>query len=122
MKPSSTSPRLSRRRFLHSTAATAGLFQIVPSHILGLNGMPRRTYRYAEGLGLDLWNLVATVGAFTIALSLLFFFWNWFRTARHGTPAGNDPWDGRTLEWTISSPPPEHNFDTVPVIHSEDDF
>jgi cytochrome c oxidase subunit 1 len=93
-----------------------------PMHILGLNGMPRRTYRYAEGLGLDLWNLVATIGAFTIALSVLVFFWNWFRTAKHGEVAGNDPWDGRTLEWTISSPPPEHNFDTVPVIHSEDDF
>ncbi|OFW62750.1 MAG: cytochrome c oxidase subunit I [Actinobacteria bacterium RBG_16_67_15] len=93
-----------------------------PMHILGLNGMPRRTYRYAEGLGLDLWNLVATIGAFTIALSVLVFFWNWFRTAKHGAIAGNDPWDGRTLEWSISSPPPEHNFDTVPVIHSEDDF
>ena len=47
-----------------------------PMHILGLNGMPRRTYRYAEGLGLDMWNLVATIGAFTIALSIAVFFWN----------------------------------------------
>ncbi len=93
-----------------------------PMHILGLNGMPRRTYRYTEGLGLDLWNLVATIGAFTIALSIAVFFWNWFHTSRHGEIAGNDPWDGRTLEWTISSPPPEHNFDVVPTVHSEDDF
>lgn len=93
-----------------------------PMHILGLNGMPRRTYRYAEGLGLDMWNLVATIGAFTIALSIAVFFWNAFRTAKRGEVAGNDPWDGRTLEWSISSPPPEHNFDVVPVVHSEDDF
>ncbi len=93
-----------------------------PMHILGLNGMPRRTYRYPEGLGFEFWNLVATVGSFLIALSMLVLFWNIYRTWRKGEVAGPDPWDGRTLEWSISSPPPEHNFDQIPVVEHEDDF
>jgi len=93
-----------------------------PMHILGLEGMPRRTYRYPKGLGFEFWNFISTVGAMTIAVSILVFLINAWRTRTHGEIAGNDPWDGRTLEWTISSPPPEHNFDVVPVVHSEDDF
>ena len=95
-----------------------------PMHILGLNGMPRRTYQYGAGLGWDTWNLVATVGAVVIFVSFVVFAWNIIRThfLARGTLAGDDPWDGRTLEWTISSPPPVHNFDVVPVVHSLDDF
>ena len=93
-----------------------------PMHILGLEGMPRRTYRYPKGLGFEFWNFISTVGAFTIAVSILIFLINAWKTRAHGEVAGNDPWDGRTLEWTIPSPPPEHNFDVVPVVHHEDDF
>jgi cytochrome c oxidase subunit 1 len=93
-----------------------------PMHILGLRGMPRRTYRYPKGLGFEFWNFIATVGSLTIALSILIFLINAYRTRTHGAVAGNDPWDARTLEWTITSPPPVHNFDVVPVVHSEDDF
>ncbi len=93
-----------------------------PMHILGLNGMPRRTYRYGEGLGWDFWNLMATVGSLIIGVSFLVFLYNILRSRKHGAIAGNDPWDGRTLEWTISSPPPVHNFDEVPVVQSLDDF
>jgi cytochrome c oxidase subunit 1 len=93
-----------------------------PMHILGLAGMPRRTYRYPEGLGFEFWNFVATVGSYLIALSMMVFLWNWWRTTRRGAVAGNDPWDGRTLEWTTSSPPPHYNFATVPTVHSEDSF
>ncbi|MEX1207651.1 MAG: cytochrome c oxidase subunit I [Acidimicrobiia bacterium] len=93
-----------------------------PMHILGLAGMPRRTYRYPKGLGFEFWNFVATVGSYLIAVSILVFLWNWWRSRRHGEVAGNDPWDGRTLEWTIPSPPPHYNFATVPTVHSEDSF
>jgi cytochrome c oxidase subunit 1 len=93
-----------------------------PMHILGLAGMPRRTYRYPEGLGFEFWNFVATVGSYLIALSIAVFLVNWWRTTRRGEPAGNDPWDARTLEWTIPSPPPHYNFETVPLVHSEDAF
>jgi len=93
-----------------------------PMHILGLNGMPRRTYRYGAGLGWDFWNLVATIGAFTIAVSFLVFIFNLLRSFRRGRPAPDDAWDGRTLEWSLPSPPPEHNFDALPVVRHLDDF
>ena len=108
---------------LHFWLILAGFnLTFAPMHILGLNGMPRRTYRYPEGLGFEFWNFLATLGSFLIAASMLVFFWNMFRTWRRGEVAGSDPWDGRTLEWTISSPPPEHNFDRIPVVEHEDDF
>ena len=53
---------------------------------------------------------------------MLLFLINVWRTCRKGEVAGPDPWDGRTLEWTISSPPPAHNFDEIPVVQAEDDF
>jgi cytochrome c oxidase subunit 1 len=93
-----------------------------PFHIIGLQGMPRRIHTYSESLGVDTWNLVATLGAFTIAASILVFLINVAVTRRRGEEAGADPWDARTLEWSIPSPPPEHNFDQIPVVHNRDDF
>jgi cytochrome c oxidase subunit 1 len=93
-----------------------------PFHILGLEGMPRRIYRYEPGLGFDFWNMVATIGAFAIAASVLVFLYNVVRSFRHGEVAGPDPWDARTLEWATTSPPPAHNFEEVPVVHALDDY
>jgi len=93
-----------------------------PMHFLGLIGMPRRIYTYAPDLGWNFWNAVATVGAFIIALSFVVFMINVAKTTRFGKPAPADPWDARTLEWTISSPPPVYNFATIPTVHDRDDF
>jgi len=95
-----------------------------PMHMSGLLGMPRRIYTYQDGMGWDLWNLMATVGAFTIALSVLIFLINFIINIilKKGAVAGPDPWDARTLEWTISSPPPHYNFATIPTVHALDDF
>jgi cytochrome c oxidase subunit 1 len=93
-----------------------------PHHILGLNGMPRRIYTYPEGFGWDLWNMVSTIGAFTIAVSVLIFAANMILSARGGEPAGVDPWDARTIEWTTPNPPPPHNFDEVPTITARDEL
>jgi cytochrome c oxidase subunit I+III len=87
-----------------------------PMHLLGLEGMPRRVWTYQPGLGWDQMNLAATVGAVVIAASLLLFIFNMVKSARHGAPAGNDPWQAGTLEWSTASPPPPHNFDCLPVV------
>ena len=93
-----------------------------PMHFLGLLGMPRRIYTYAGGLGWDLWNLVSTVGVFILALGILVFIGNAVASLRSAAPAPADPWDGRTLEWAVSSPPPEYNFRNIPTVHHRDEL
>jgi cytochrome c oxidase subunit 1 len=90
-----------------------------PMHLLGLSGMPRRIADYSATAGWNDLNLVATIGGFTIAAAMLPFLWNIFITLRSGEPAGDDPWEGNTLEWATSSPPPPYNFDHLPPIRSE---
>ena len=89
-----------------------------PMHFLGVSGMPRRIYTYDEGFGWEAWNMAATIGSYLIAVSVLIFLVNFFRTMRQEPTAPDNPWDGSTLEWATSSPPPEHDFDVVPEVHS----
>ena len=90
-----------------------------PMHQLGLAGMPRRIADYSSASGWSELNLAATIGGFVIAFSLLPFFWNVLVSLRSGKVAGEDPWEGNTLEWVTTSPPPAYNFDHLPEIRSE---
>jgi cytochrome c oxidase subunit 1 len=89
-----------------------------PMHVLGNDGMPRRVYTYVSGQGWDGWNLVATGGAYLTALSFLLFAYIVLKGMRGEKSAGDDPWDGATLEWATTSPPAVHNFDSTPVVGS----
>jgi len=87
-------------------------------HFLGLMGMTRRVYTYPNYPGWGTLNLVSTIGAFILAISVLVFLWNLLFSLRAGEPAGDNPWDAWTLEWATSSPPPPHNFNLVPPVRS----
>jgi cytochrome c oxidase subunit 1 len=91
-----------------------------PQHFLGLHGMPRRTFTYESGLGFEAMNLMSTVGSMVLGASMLIFLWNVLRMLRKGEPAGANPWEGSTLEWSTTSPPPHYNFRVLPTVHSRD--
>ncbi len=93
-----------------------------PMHWLGTWGMPRRIYTYAPGMGWSTLNFVETIGAYIQAVSFIVFFANILLTLRRGEKAAADPWDGRTLEWSVASPPPAYNFAVLPEGGSRDDF
>jgi cytochrome c oxidase subunit 1 len=92
----------------------------LPQHMLGLLGMPRRVFTYHQGGWWEVYNLISTVGGYVTAAGVLVFVINIWRThvSRKGVRAGNDPWLADTLEWYTTSPPPAHNFDTVPYVTS----
>lgn len=96
-----------------------------PMHVLGLQGMSRRIYTYDAGYGFEFWNKVATIGAFTLAISIAMFIFNIFYSkskAKNLPPVGPDPWDSRTIEWMTPSPTPAYNFDPIPTVTRVDDF
>jgi cytochrome c oxidase subunit 1 len=90
----------------------------IPMHFLGMLGMPRRIYTYAPGRGWEFWNLVSSIGVIFQAIAILCFIWNIIHSWRSGESAGDDPWDGWTLEWATTSPPPEYNFEKLPIVRS----
>jgi cytochrome c oxidase subunit 1 len=91
-----------------------------PMHSLGITGMPRRIADYdPTNTGWIILNSLETVGAFLIAISVLPFLVNVVATLINGEKVGDDPWEGNTLEWATSSPPPSYNFEKLPPIHSE---
>jgi cytochrome c oxidase subunit 1 len=85
-----------------------------PMFYLGIAGMPRRYFDYVERFHGG--NIISSIGALILITGLLIIFINLIRSARHGAPAEKNPWNGRTLEWTVPSPPPEENFEETPVI------
>ncbi len=89
-----------------------------PMHISGILGMPRRIAYYEADRGWEIWNQVSSIGVIFQILAVGLFAWNVIVSLRSGRRAGNDPWDAWTLEWATTSPPPEHNFDTIPVVGS----
>lgn len=93
-----------------------------PMHILGVLGMPRRIYTYDAGMGLEIWNALSTVGALIMGLSIMLTLYNLLVSLRRGEPAPADPWDGRTLEWTLPSPVPDYNFARTPEVSSRDEL
>ena len=93
-----------------------------PQHIAGLLGMPRRIQTYPEGIGLEAVNMASTIGSWIMGVGLILILINVIQGFLSPKNAGNDPWDGRTLEWTTTSPPAFYNFKVQPVVNSLDAF
>ena len=89
-----------------------------PMHIAGLYGMPRRVYTYPAGMGLELPNLLSSIGSAVVALSVLLFVINMVKSALAGKRAEPNPWDAPSLEWATACPPPRYNFAHIPVVDS----
>ncbi|WP_199622744.1 cytochrome c oxidase subunit I [Paenibacillus alkalitolerans] len=92
-------------------------------HFLGLIGMPRRVFTYLaedQNPGWGWMNMLSTIGAFVMGLAVLIFLVNIVITWAKPKNMPADPWDGRTLEWTISSPAPEYNFAQTPLVRGLD--
>ena len=90
-----------------------------PMHLSGLLGMPRRVYTYPAGLGLEVPNLLSTLGAFILAAAVVLFVVNGLISLYRGVIAGPNPWGAASLEWATSSPPPVYNFEHSPVVESD---
>jgi cytochrome c oxidase subunit 1 len=90
----------------------------LPMHWSGMLGMPRRVYTYPAGLGLELPNLLSTVGSFILASGIVLFVVNGIVSLYRGAIAGPNPWGAASLEWATSSPPPVYNFEHIPVVES----
>jgi cytochrome c oxidase subunit 1 len=90
-----------------------------PQHDLGLRGMPRRIETYNAGMGWNFLNELSSIGSYITGLGIVVTVVNLFASLRTGLLAGDNPWDGQTLEWACSSPPPDHNFEALPPIRSE---
>jgi cytochrome c oxidase subunit 1 len=108
--------RLGKLQFLLMVIGTNLTF--FPMFVLGAEGMTRRIALYPTGTGWQSLNVLETFGSFVIALSVLVFVVNVWVSLRSRRPAGDDPWQGQTLEWATSSPPPRHNFDALPAVRS----
>ena len=105
--------RLGKIQWGLMTAGSALL--ILPMFVLGLDGMRRRTADYSD---MD-WRpliIVTAIGGFLIFCGIIILFYNMLHNRRHGAVAGSNPWEGRTLEWMVSSPPPAENFTSIPQV------
>ena len=89
-----------------------------PMHISGLLGMPRRVYTYPAGMGLEIPNLLSSIGGGVVALGVLLFVTNLIVSLRAGITAEPNPWGAATLEWATTSPPPDYNFAHIPAVES----
>jgi cytochrome aa3-600 menaquinol oxidase subunit I len=93
----------------------------LPQYALGFMGMTRRIYTYPAETGWTMWNLVSTIGAYMMGIGFLFIVWQIVYSIKYGErDLTGDPWDGRTLEWSLPSPVPHYNFATIPVIEGRD--
>jgi heme/copper-type cytochrome/quinol oxidase subunit 1 len=108
------SERLGRLHFWLLVIGFNGTFLVM--HLLGVLGMPRRAFTYPDRPPLGALQMFSSLFASVLVLAILVFVWNVIVSLRKGETAGDNPWDGWTLEWATHSPPPVENFEQVPPV------
>ncbi len=111
------SERLGRWQWLALTLGSAGL--VVPMMGLGILGQRRRVDEYTTGMGAQQLHILTAVAGIIVFAGLVLLAVNIVRSLKTGAPAGDNPWEARTLEWQVSSPPPEDNFAVIPRVVGE---
>ena len=89
-----------------------------PMHIAGINGMPRRVFTYPAGMGLEIPNLLSSIGSMVVAAAVLAFVVNMVWSLLAGRKAAPNPWDAASLEWATACPPAPYNFAHIPRVDS----
>lgn len=115
-------PKMTGKMYSEKAGKTAAVLIFIGFNLtfftmffLGTHGMPRRYYNYLpEHQAL---NIVATLGSWCLAVGFATLFSNLIHSLWKGQSSPDNPWGGKSLEWKTSSPPPEHNFHTIPVVH-----
>ena len=117
-------PKITGRNYNESWGKISSLLVFVgfnltffPQFVLGYLGMPRRYHAYPEEF--QILNVLSTAGATILGFGYIFPFSYLTHSLFRGTPAGDNPWGAKGLEWTTQSPPKTHNFDEVPVVTAE---
>jgi cytochrome c oxidase subunit 1 len=117
-------PKITGRRYSEAWGRLSAVLIFVgfnltffPQFLLGYLGMPRRYHVYPDEF--QVLNVLSTAGATILGFGYLFPSFYLVHSLFKGEPAGDNPWGARGLEWTVSSPPPTHNFETVPVVTEE---
>jgi cytochrome c oxidase subunit 1 len=117
-------PKITGRRYSEAWGRLSAVLIFVgfnltffPQFLLGYLGMPRRYYVYPDEF--QVLNVLSTAGASVLGFGYLLPSFYLIYSLFKGEPAGNNPWGAKGLEWTVSSPPPTHNFETVPVVTEE---
>lgn len=122
-------PKWTGKKMSESLGKVAWAFVVIgfhtlffPQHIAGLLGMPRRIQTYPAGIGLETVNMISTIGSWIMGVGMTLILIGVIHGLVRGKRVGNDPWDARTLEWSIPSPPPYYDFAVQPVVNSLDAF
>ncbi len=104
---------------LHASCSSGSTSASSPSTTSGCGACPGGSRPTAPAPGWNFLNMLSSIGAYIAGVGVLITVWNLYISYRKGAIAGDNPWDGQTLEWACSSPPPEHNFESLPPIRSE---
>ncbi|MEZ5077464.1 MAG: cbb3-type cytochrome c oxidase subunit I [Solirubrobacterales bacterium] len=107
-------------RFSFWTMGAGTLLAFVPLFFAGsAQGQVIDAYKFFSGTGVDVWNLLASIGTLVLAIGIVLTLANAIASREGGGVAGHDPWGGDTLEWFTLSPPDPHNFDVLPDVRSD---